>query len=57
VPFATLETKFRDLVAPRYNAALADRVIAAVQGLDQCGDVSAMMRDIQSAIPDQTGGA
>ncbi len=51
VPFAILEAKFRDLVAPRYDGALADRVIAAVHDLDHCADVAAMMRDIQSAIP------
>ena len=45
---ATLETKFRDLVAPRYSAALADHVIAAVRTLDACPDVAAMMRDIQA---------
>ncbi|HEY8291548.1 MAG TPA: hypothetical protein VIG44_03625, partial [Thermomicrobiales bacterium] len=50
VPLATLEAKFRDLVAPRYDAALADRVIAAVRALDTCADVAAIMRDIQSAI-------
>ncbi len=50
VPFATLETKFRGLVEPRYDAALADRVIAAVRDLDTCPDVAAMMRDIQAAI-------
>ncbi|MDQ6907001.1 MAG: MmgE/PrpD family protein [Chloroflexota bacterium] len=50
VPFATLEAKFRGLVTPRYDAALADRVIAAVRDLDTCPDVAAMMRDIQAAI-------
>jgi len=57
VPFATLEAKFRDLVAPRYDAALADRVIAAVQDLDRCADVAAMMRAIQAAIPNQAADA
>src|SRR5207248_7501220 len=55
VPFATLEAKFRDLVAPRYDAALADRVIDAVRDLDRCTDVVTMMRDIQSAIPESAG--
>jgi len=52
VPLATLEAKFRSLVEPHYDAALADRVIAAVRGLDTCADVAAMMRDIQAAIRD-----
>ncbi|MHB8646433.1 MAG: MmgE/PrpD family protein [Thermomicrobiales bacterium] len=50
VPFATLEAKFRALVEPRYDAALADRVITAVQQLDTCANVGTMMRGIQSAI-------
>ncbi len=50
VPFATLEAKFRDLVTPRYDAALADRVIAAVRALERCADVATLMRDIQAAI-------
>ncbi len=50
VPFATLEAKFRGLVVPRYDAALADQVIAAVRDLDSCSDVAMMMRDVQSAI-------
>ncbi len=50
VPFATLEAKFRALVEPRYEAALADRVITAVQSLEKCADVAIMMREIQSAI-------
>ena len=50
VPFATLEAKFRGLVEPRYDAALADRVIAAVRDLDTCADVARMMREIQAAV-------
>jgi len=50
VPFATLEAKFRGLITPRYDAALADRVIAAIQNLDTCADVGIEMRGIQSAI-------
>lgn len=50
VPRATLEAKFRDLITPRYDAALANHVIAAVRDLDRCPDVAVMMRDIASAI-------
>lgn len=50
VPFATLEAKFRALVAPRYDATLADRVITSVQNLDRCADVATMMSEMQSAI-------
>ena len=50
VPFATLEAKFRGLVTPRYDAALADCVIAAVRTLDTCANVGTVMRGIQSAI-------
>jgi 2-methylcitrate dehydratase PrpD len=52
VPFATLEAKFRALVEPRFDAALADMVIRAVRELDHCPDVAAMMRAVQAAIPD-----
>lgn len=45
-PVATLEAKFRDLVAPRYDAALAERVIAAVRDLDRCPDLRVLMRDL-----------
>jgi 2-methylcitrate dehydratase PrpD len=51
VPFATLEAKFRDLVTPRYDAALADRVVAAVRDLDDCPDVRALMRDLGITAP------
>lgn len=52
VPLAALEAKFRDLVAPRYDAGLADMVIRSVREIERCADVAAMMRAIQSAIPD-----
>ena len=52
VPFATLEAKFRALITPRFDAALADMVIRAVQELDSCPDVAAMMRAVQAAIPE-----
>ncbi len=42
----TLEAKFRALVAPRYDAALAERVIAAVRDLDQYDDMRALMREL-----------
>jgi 2-methylcitrate dehydratase PrpD len=51
VPFATLEAKFRALVTPRYDAALADRVVAAVRDLDHCPDVRALMRDLGITLP------
>lgn len=51
VSFATLETKFRDLVTLRYDAALTDRIIAAVHDLEHCADVAMMMHEIQAAIP------
>ena len=54
VPFATLEAKFRDLVTSRYDAVLADRVVAAVRDLDRCPDVRALMRDL--GIVRQPGG-
>ncbi len=47
---ATLEAKFRALVEPRYDAALADRVIDAVHTLDHCPDVSPLMRAIAFGI-------
>ncbi len=48
---ATLEAKFRALVAPRYDAALADHLITTIRDLDRCPDIAALMRDIQSRIP------
>lgn len=57
VPRATLEAKFRDLVAPRYDAALADLVIRSVREIERCPDVAAMMRAVQSAIPERARGA
>jgi 2-methylcitrate dehydratase PrpD len=52
VPFATLEAKFRALVEPRFDAALADMVIRTVQELDHCPDVATLMRAVQAAVPD-----
>ncbi len=57
VPFATLEAKFRALIAPRFDTDLADMVIHAVRELDRCPDVAAMMRAVQSAIPDHVRNA
>lgn len=42
VPPATLEDKFRGLVAPHHGDALAERVIGAVSGLEDCPDVAAL---------------
>lgn len=53
VPLATLEAKFRDLVAPRYDAALADLVVRSVREIERCPDIAAMMRAIQAAIPER----
>lgn len=48
-PRETLAAKFRALVAPRYDAALAERVIAAVRDLDRCDDLRAMARGLRIA--------
>jgi 2-methylcitrate dehydratase PrpD len=42
-PLAELEDKFRDLVAPRYSADLAERAIAAVNNLESCPDMASWL--------------
>ncbi len=40
---AELEQKFRDLITPRYSAALAERAIVAVRDLPSCPDMAAWL--------------
>ena len=46
VSTAQLEDKFRALVVPRFGAAVAERVIEAVQSLETRDDVSAVFHDL-----------
>jgi hypothetical protein len=48
-PLAELEEKFRDLVAPRYSADLAERAIAAVNGLESCPDMATWLAALRVA--------
>ena len=47
-PLAELEDKFRDLVAPRYSAALAERAIAAVRALPVCPDMATWLAGLRA---------
>jgi 2-methylcitrate dehydratase PrpD len=38
-----LEAKFRALVAPGYGEPLAERALAAVRGIERCGDVRELL--------------
>lgn len=48
-PLAELEDKFRDLVAPRYSADLAERAIAAVNALESCPDMATWLAALRPA--------
>ena len=48
-PLVELEDKFRDLVAPRYSADLAERAIAAVDGLEACPDMASWLAALRLA--------
>ncbi|MFN8538569.1 MAG: MmgE/PrpD family protein [Thermomicrobiales bacterium] len=48
-PLAELEDKFRDLVAPRYSADLAERAIAAVNALESCPDMASWLAALRPA--------
>ncbi|MEZ4707965.1 MAG: MmgE/PrpD family protein [Caldilineaceae bacterium] len=43
VSTATLEDKFRTLVAPRYGDAIAERAIAAVRQIENCADMATVL--------------
>lgn len=47
-PLSELEDKFRDLVAPRYDADLAERAIVAVRALPSCPDMAAWLNGLWS---------
>jgi 2-methylcitrate dehydratase PrpD len=47
VSTALLEDKLRDLVGPRLGAAVADRAVRAVNGLEQCPDMAAAFADVE----------
>jgi 2-methylcitrate dehydratase PrpD len=49
VPLELLQAKARDLIAPRYDSALAGRVVAAVGRLEEFEDMAALMRGITGA--------
>ena len=44
-----LQAKAADLIAPRYDAALAERVVGGVERLDQVEDMAAFMVDLIGA--------
>lgn len=46
VPTAGLEDKFRALVAPRYDGALAERAIGFVQGIEQVPNMATTLRTL-----------
>jgi 2-methylcitrate dehydratase PrpD len=46
VSTAVLEDKFRALVTPRYDGALAGQAIALVRALDSCADMAAAFSDL-----------
>jgi 2-methylcitrate dehydratase PrpD len=48
-PLAELENKFRDLVAPRYNPALAEHALAAVHTLESCHDMATWLAPLRPA--------
>jgi 2-methylcitrate dehydratase PrpD len=52
VSTAALEEKFRELVEPRYGLSLAERALAAVRGLERCGD---MARGVREMMNDESG--
>ena len=52
----TLETKFLDLVAPRFGDAFAQRALATAQALQDCPDVGALFADLfPVAVPARGG--
>src|SRR5262249_11209255 len=48
VPPAALAEKARDLIAPRYGAGFAERVVAAVEGLEREPDLATLMRELMA---------
>jgi 2-methylcitrate dehydratase PrpD len=48
VPAAALADKARDLIAPRYGAGFAERVVAAVERLEREPDLAALMRELMA---------
>jgi 2-methylcitrate dehydratase PrpD len=46
VSTALLEDKLRDLVSPRLGAAVSERAIAGVNGLEQCDDMAEAFREL-----------
>jgi 2-methylcitrate dehydratase PrpD len=47
-PLSELENKFRDLVAPRYSADLAERALVAVNSLESCPDMATWLAALRS---------
>jgi 2-methylcitrate dehydratase PrpD len=43
-----LETKFRQLVTPRWDESVANRALDAVRSIESCDDVAVLFRDIAS---------
>ena len=46
VPTEMLQDKFRRLVSPRYGAAVAERAVAAVAGVERCPDMARAFADL-----------
>jgi 2-methylcitrate dehydratase PrpD len=49
VSTAGLAEKFRSLVAPRYDTALADRALPFVQGIDRAASIPTALREMLPA--------